>query len=93
MFDGSSTGFPLWLLWLILVTLVFAYLPLWDLWAHYHIAGNPSLISNLSTPKTPRHITRANGSKEKATGVAKEIFIFSISVSKLGYIYLDALLF
>ncbi|XP_029125187.1 uncharacterized protein LOC109815938 isoform X2 [Cajanus cajan] len=39
-----------------------------DSGASDHLTGNASLFPNLSSPKTPHHITLANGSKVQVTG-------------------------
>lgn len=43
-----------------------------------HIAGNVSLISNLTPPKTPHHSILANGSKAQVTGIGK-FHLFQLS--------------
>nr|KYP76032.1 Retrovirus-related Pol polyprotein from transposon TNT 1-94 [Cajanus cajan] len=42
-----------------------------DSGASDHLTGNVSLFPNLSSPKTPHHITLADGSKVQATGIGQ----------------------
>ncbi|MCI21740.1 receptor-like protein kinase, partial [Trifolium medium] len=42
-----------------------------DSGAFDHVAGNPSLISNLLPPRIPHIITVANGSKAQVVGIGQ----------------------
>jgi hypothetical protein len=54
--------------------------------AFAHVVGNPSLISNLSPPKTPQHITCANGSKAQVTGIGQASPLPSLSLNDVLYV-------
>ena len=57
-----------------------------DFGASDHIAGNPSFFSTLSSPKTPHHITLADGSKAKATGIGQASPLPSLSLDSVLFI-------
>lgn len=44
-----------------------------DSGASYHLAGNPSLFSKLSFPKTSHNITLVDGSKPRVAGIGQGV--------------------
>ncbi|CAH9114384.1 unnamed protein product [Cuscuta europaea] len=54
-----------------------------DSGASDHIAGNPSLFSKLSQPKSAHHVTLADGSKVKAIGVGQATLHPSLSLNSV----------
>lgn len=54
-----------------------------DSGASDHVAGNPSLFSKISQPTTAHHITLADGSKTKASGIGQATLLPSLSLDSV----------
>jgi len=57
-----------------------------DSGASDHVAGYPSLISNLSPPKIPHNITVANGPKAQVTGIGQASPLPSLSLNYVLFV-------
>lgn len=54
--------------------------------ASNHVAGNPSLLSKITQPKIPHHITVAYGSKAKASGVGQATPLPSLNIDNVLFV-------
>jgi len=65
-----------------------SYVGLWilDSGASDHVAGNPSLLSKITQPKIPHHITVVDGSKAKASGVGQAIPLPSLNLDYVLFV-------
>ena len=57
-----------------------------DSGASNHLAGNPSLFSKLSFPKTTHHITLADGSKTQAAGIGQASPLPSLPLNSVLFV-------
>jgi len=52
-----------------------------------HVAGNPSLLSKITQPKIPHHITIVDGSKAKASGVGQATPLPSLNLDYVLFVF------
>jgi len=57
-----------------------------DYEASDHVAGNPSLLSKITQPKIQHHITVADGSKAKASGVGQATPVPSLNLDYVLFV-------